>query len=201
MRFNSNKIIGLMATALVAFGINGAAHADILPFVGDPTAVLTPQGTFLYTYNVLVTNTQQVETNDFFTIYDFNGFVAVRSAPANFVSSVSAFGAPVVTATGTVIPNETIAPNVTFTYTGAPTIVGNPTTLGAFVIESIFQPTTAVRAFVGRGTDQQTGLKNGNITNVTGPGLTVIPEPGEYAFAAFAGASVLGLVVRARRRK
>ncbi|MBC8136008.1 MAG: hypothetical protein H8F28_09005 [Fibrella sp.] len=30
--------------------------------------------------------------------------------------------------------------------------------------------------------------------------VTVTPEPGEYAFAAFAGASVLGLVARARRR-
>ncbi len=37
--------------------------------------------------------------------------------------------------------------------------------------------------------------------NVSARNAPVVPEPGEYAFAAFAGASVLGLVVRARRRR
>lgn len=199
MRINSTKIIGLMA-ALAAFGVNTAAHADILPDSDSPTATVTASGTFLYSYTTFVSAEQQVETGDFFTIYDFNGFVRVVSAPATFAATVSPTSGPVETTTGTVTPRETDAPNITFTYTGAPTILGGPTPLGTFVLESIFAPSGTVRAFVGRGTDQTLRAKNGNINNITGPGLTVIPEPGEYAFAAFAGASVLGLVVRARRR-
>lgn len=208
MRIKFNKVIGLAAVTLgvALFGLNGtAAHANIVPGTGSPVVTASGTGTFLYTYNVFVTADQEVRTGDFFTIYDFAGFTGFYTAPSTYALSGSFTSGPVATTTGFINPNDDGAiMNYTFTYTGAPTISGIPgppaqsVFLGSFVLESLYNVGTVRRAFVGGGTDQETGLQNGNITNVLAPGI--VPEPGEYAFAAFAGSSVLGLVVRARRR-
>ncbi|MBC8140124.1 MAG: hypothetical protein H7Y38_01645 [Armatimonadetes bacterium] len=202
----SNKInLGLVSAlgiALLGFGTT-AAHADIVPGVGSPTVAASGTGTFLFTYEIFVTNTQQVNTGDFFVIYDFAGFVAVDSAPGAYSFTNQLLGPnPVLSSQGGVIATDSATlQNVTFTYTGGATIFGGPTSLGFFTIESIFGTASTTTAFVGAGTDQETGLQNANITNVLTPTASAIPEPGEWAFAGFAGMSVLGLVVRARKNK
>lgn len=199
------------AVALLA-AMGGAARADILPSANSPTAVLQPNGTFLYSYDVFVSAAQQVNNGDFFIIYDFNGFLGVTAQPANFLSNVENLSpAPIMTTSGSVTPNDNAAiPNVRFTYTGTTPILGGAgeggtgaplgQTIGTFTLRSSFAPSNTIRAFVGRGTDQQTGAKNANINNVTGPGTQPIPEPGEWAFAAVSGSGLLGLMARARRR-
>ena len=52
-----------------------AAHGDIIPTL-NPSAPAATNGGFLWNYAVNVTVDQQVNTGDFFTIYDFGNFTA-----------------------------------------------------------------------------------------------------------------------------
>lgn len=189
-------LIGMGLLALTP----GLANADILPSAGSP--VVTPVGALLeFDYSVFVTTAQEVKTGDLFRIYDFAGLQAGLSVypTATFTQTVANADAPVlIGGLGTIIPlDDPSLPNVTFTYSG-PTILGGPTTLGTF---SLF--TTAefsglkIRPFVGEGTDQVTGLPNGNITNTFGP--AAVPEPGSIALMV--GMGISGSAFFLRRRK
>jgi len=202
MRGDSLRLLR-MATVMVAvtLGVLGggmsAARADILPAATAPFVTLTGTGTYLYNYEIFVTNAQDITTGDFFRFYDFNGLVAIRSAPIGWAGTVSATDAPVVIpGIGTVTPvDSAFLPNVTFTYGGVSPILGGPTSLGIFQLESLYAP-AQLHPFAGNGTDKITNIPNGNITNYLAP----VPEPGEYAAMGIFGASLVGLIVRARRR-
>jgi len=190
-----------VAVGLTAL-VSGTAKADILPSSAPPTVTANANGTFTWTYEVFVTNAQQLNPAgvNSFTFYDFNGYVAnsaVASNAAFTASSTLLSPAPVVTPFGSVTPNDSGAiPNITFTYNG-PLIQGGPTSLGTFSLVSTIGGVGAVRnPFVGRGSQQGTNLMNANITNYIAP----VPEPGEYAVAGIFAAGLVGLMVRARRR-
>lgn len=185
-------------TALVA----GTAKADILPSTAPPTVTANANGTFTWTYEVFVTGAQTVNPGNAFTFYDFAGFTGTAtSSNASFGSTTALISpAPVVTPFGAVTPNDSGAiPNITFTYNGVTPIVGqglNGTSLGTFSLVSTLGGPGIRTAFVGRGTDTDSGLANANITNYIAP----VPEPGEYAVAGIFAAGLVGLMVRARRR-
>jgi len=200
MRYWQSVLFGAAVVGMTVFV--GPVRADILPSAGTPTVTPSGTGTFLWTYNTFVTNAQEVVTGDFFRIYDFDGFVAVNSNPINWTPSVALVNGPVTTPTGIVLPTDNpTSPNITFTYSG-PTILGGPTPLGAFVLESIYGGPGVIKAFVGEGTDQGTGLQNGNLTNTLGPQtVTAVPEPGMIATGLMMfGGLGLGLV-KARRKR
>jgi hypothetical protein len=194
------KHLAIGAAALSALGVSlvnaGAARADFLPSAVPPTVTATGTGTYLYSYEVFVTNAQDAVAGNFFTLVDFNGLVAVRSAPAGWTSSVSATTPPVtIPGIGTITPNDSpFIPDVTFTY-GGPPILGGPVSLGIFQLESLY-PAGLLRPFIGNGNDKLTGVPNANITNYVAP----VPEPGEYAAMGVFGLGLAGLLVRARRK-
>ncbi len=194
------KSLGIVLLAAVTLGLSLAGtaprpvRADILPVNSTPTVSNLGGGQFRYTWAIQVTGSQRVELNDFFTIYDLAGYVnnSALTPNANWTFTQQATG---VTPVGT-LPNDSAAlQNVTFTYGGATPLVG-PQVIGNFSITSTI-PTFQfqLRNFAGRGTDQNTGLKNANLTNIATPSAT--PEPGTFLLV---GAGLLGLMARARRR-
>lgn len=191
-RFLSKASLVAGLLGMVGFGA-GEARADFLPATGTPTITAIGGGQFRFDYNILVTSTQTSNVGDFFTIYDFGGFVSA-TAPAGFsVSTALVSPSPVLGSTGGVVPNDnpTIT-NVTFTRTSG-SLAGGPTSLGTFSIVSTFQG-TVLASFVGRGTDTDSGLRNANLTNVP---VAAIPEPASLVLLGM-GVPV-ALLLRRRR--
>src|SRR5947209_1247185 len=169
MELLKRTTVALAAVATLGLAVPAhQARADILPAVGTPAVVNLGGGLWRYDYEILLSNTQNLFTTDFFTIYDFGPSSAVVTPPGGWVATSDAFNPVTVSGTnGSVTPIQTAALNYTFTWTGA-TVLGSPTSstsLGIFSITTDRGPNLVSSAFTGRGTDQQTSLKNANITN------------------------------------
>jgi hypothetical protein len=209
--------IGLAAITLAAT----TAHADInLRNAGSPLSVVQDGGVWKYTYGVFVDADQEVRNNSFFTFYDFDGYIAnsvvVNSAYSwTVIEEATSTGGFAGGVAGEVTDGDEENPttadrnnltNIRFVYKPGPAIISGESNLGTFTFSSLLGPGQAaggpqtVRAFAGRGFLKNTNPVRGNI-NATTYVIAAIPEPSEYAFMAFAGASLCGLVVRARRRK
>jgi hypothetical protein len=110
----------------------GKASAELLVELASATQVGSE---FQYDYRVRLVPTQQINNGDFFTIYDFEGFLAGSNAQPtgwDFVSQLAGVNPPMVNP-----PDDSNIPNVTWTYTGsspltAPTGVMDPIDVGVF---------------------------------------------------------------------
>jgi hypothetical protein len=123
----------LSAAALFA---GSAVKADIIPVFN----AVTPSGSNSeFSYSVSIPDGSRVNTGDYFTIYDFAGYVAgTEFAPAGWTTSVQLVG--ITPPTQGVADNPGVE-NITFTYTGIPTIFGPSFPeggVGAFGAESTF---------------------------------------------------------------
>jgi len=186
-----------LCAAVAALAAALSAHAGLIP------AVVTIQpdgGNHRFVYNVVLPSNYQVKDGDFFTIYDFHGFIpSSLPVPIGWTFSSSNTG---VNPAG-IVPNDDPGTlNLTWTYSG-PTLTGQQS-LGNFMAVSTYGQ-TVLDHFASRDFNLDTGKAVSNITTVEVPDPQSgrVPDAPEPASLALFGVSlpILGLVRWLRRRK
>jgi hypothetical protein len=206
LRFQMGTLLKrITATALILIALTIAANADILPsMVGSPT----PFGSsFIFNYAAHLSTNERMDpaatsgenpAGTFFTIYDFQGFQAVTSVPADWTFSIQMTGITPSAINGATFDNPSI-PNITFTYSGP--VVHGPADFTGFAIESSFGATTS-----GKYASQATadaGPNMGQTDQAVGPlQVAAVPEASSMALCAIglAGLCILNLARKNSRK-
>jgi hypothetical protein len=207
----SRKLISrLLFTAAVALGVSVTpASAGLLPV---SVTVQPEAGNFSWTYSVVLPTNVQLQAGDYFTVYDFSGYVpgtaTVTSAypsAANAANwSVAASLTPQVPAHLNPIDNTTI-PSLTWTYNGPTINPAGQVTLGNFSAISTYS-TSATGYFTATSTVTTNGQTDANITETlipTGSSAGAppgVPEPATLALAGL-GLPFIGIARSIRRKK
>lgn len=187
------------AVAAVAF-TGGSAQAGIIPV----SVTVNPEaGNFRWTYAIVLPTDMKLQSGDYFTIYDFGGFVpGTIVAPEGWTSTV----AKATTAPVGLKPNDDAdIEDLTFKYTG-PTIPTGQIGLGNFWAVSTVG-TSVSTEFTGQNPQASTGLLDRNIVDTLAPGTPPpvdptpgVPEPTTLALAGL-GLPLVGAVRMLRRKK
>ena len=198
-----NKLIFALTTLAAA----GAAQADIIPTLTASSPVKV--GNFYeYIYTATLAADQELQTGNYFTIYDFQGFDHFGTLGAGFSGATALLGKT----PSQVIPvDDPMVLNATFTYNG-PTLnepnnggQGVSTELGSFTIFSKFNGLGLI-SFASEAVKNNGFAKGTVIDNVgstagplqgSGSGSTV-PEPDSWALLV-TGIGFVGLAARRRR--
>jgi hypothetical protein len=185
------------AAAAVAVALTGSpAAAGLLPV----SVTVNPEGgNFRWTYAIVLPTDMKLQAGNYFTIYDFQGYVpGGESAPDGWTFGSSKVGP---TANRLKPGDDPNIPNLTWTYNG-PTIPSGQIGLGNFWAISSFQGQGAT-SFTSSTNRTSDGLADANITETitpqgpSGPNLT--PEPATLALVGL-GLPLVGLA-RVFRRK
>ena len=201
------RILGLAAGLLLAASGGQRAAAGLLPV----SVTVTPEaGNFRWTYAIVLPTDMKLQSGNFFTVYDFNGYVPNSAeAPAGWALSVSKMGP---TPDRLNPQDDPLLDNLTFKYTGS-TIESGQIGLGNFWAISKFG--NAGNSFLTAGTLRTSdGKSDNNITSTVvpvgetdAPPVVVtppttppgVPEPTTLLMAAV-GLPLVGLARRLRRK-
>ena len=192
--------------ALLALGAATAAQADIIPAL-TVTSPIQVGNLYQYTYTATLAADQALQTGNFFTIYDFQGFVKFGTVGTGFTGMTSLLGMT----PSRVLPTDSATVlNATFTYNG-PTLnmpqngQGVSTELGSFQIFSRFNGLGLID-FASQAVKNNgfaAGTLVDNIGQTAGPlsgGGTgsEVPEPSVWALLII-GFGAVGVSARRRR--
>ena len=186
-------LLGLFAAAILAL----ATRADIIPSITTSTDV-TPVGggNFSWNYSATLTQDENVVSHDFFTIYDFAGYVpGGNTQPAGWTFSAALIGITPGKVTPTDNPHLF---NLTWTYTGI-TQVG-PEALGIFsaVSHTNLAKSGEFASEATKNSGDLAGTKVDNIGNVAVP----IPEMSALMpMIGVVGFGAIGLALSYLRRR
>ena len=186
----------LFGMALFALGA-GAARADIIPSISTVTA---NGSNFTWSYDAQLTNDETLQSGNFFTIYDFAGYVpGTNFQPSGWVFSSANVGKTPSRVSPTDNPN---IPNLTWTYNGS-TIGPGPIDLGFFGADSKYNTQTlgmfaaeAIKYAPGRPGN---GKPVDNVGSEAVP-ASAIPETNSLTLL-IPGLAPLGVALRRRLRR
>lgn len=182
----------LAIPVLLVLGMAAPVQGGLIPV---RVSVLPDGGYYRFTYAIVLPSDALLRPGDYFTIYDFDGFVPgsdqVGGTPyASYWSFASNGTGP--TPPGVLPDDDPRIPNLTWTYHG-PVLGAAQTGLGNFWALSIY-PDTKDSWFTAR-TGTVSGHSDHNITPTTVPTPKApppVPEPAAWVLAAL-GLPLLGL--------
>jgi hypothetical protein len=183
---------GFVVAVLLILGVAVPVEAGLVPV---RVSVLPDGGYYRFTYAIVLPSDSLLRPGDYFTIYDFDGFVPgsdqVGGTPyASYWSFSSSGTGP--TPPGVLPTDNPSIPNLTWTYHG-PVLGASQTGLGNFWALSIY-PDTKESWFTAR-TGTVNGRNDHNITPTTVPTPKAppppVPEPAAWVLAAL-GLPLLG---------
>ncbi|MCS7022647.1 MAG: hypothetical protein NZU63_12575, partial [Gemmataceae bacterium] len=201
-RWTTAAVAGLAMTALAV----GSARAGLLPV---SVTVQPEAGNFRWTYSVVLPTDMQLKAGDYFTIYDFEGYISgsAKVLSAGPDPSYASYWSVSTNMTGQTPPrlNPVDDPNIvnlTWTYNG-PTIPAGQLTLGNFVATSLYS-TSKPSFFTATNPRAADGAIDNNITETITPTASrdqppAVPEPTTLALAVL-GLPLFGAARLIRRR-
>ena len=168
-----------LTAAAVTAAIGGAATPATAGLLPVSVSVTPESGKFRWTYAIVLPTDSQLQSGNYFTIYDFKGLAEGSVvAPAGWSFTTDKVGPTPTLVTPT---DDPMVPNLSFKYTG-PTIDAGQTGLGNFWAVSDFGLKTD-SFFTAQTNRTSDGKVDTNITTTNvpvpdgGTGTPLVPEP------------------------
>ena len=201
----TNTVRGGIAAAALTAAMAVPSFADLSPI----NTGVTPSGSnqlFTYRADFAVGSNldHQLNSGDFFTLYDIRGLnTSSITSATDFTSSVQFVG---VTPANVAPPDSASIDNITYTYNG-PTLTADQSFNG-FGFTSTSPYSSQLGFFASRDQKELSGgtgfTDEGHVGNVLVPSdvpaTTTTPEPGTVASFAFGAFGLFGLAFTKRRK-